>query len=236
MKIKWNINELNNAISLHNEGLKFAEIASKLNRTTKSIKEKLNNFGINNNKSIYCERKKCLNCDIVFISLISEKRKFCSQSCSAIFNNKKRPIKEKNKITKKRIRKKENKYYECLNCGKGVHNKYCSSKCQHEYKKNETYKKIENGDTSLYQKQYKLYLIYRFGEKCMKCGWNETNLITKKIPIELEHKDGNSENNKLDNLELLCPNCHSLTPTYKALNIGNGRFSRRERYKNGKSY
>jgi hypothetical protein len=34
------------------------------------------------------------------------------------------------------------------------------------------------------------------------------------IPLELEHKDGNPINNKLDNLELLCPNCHAQTSTY----------------------
>ena len=79
-------------------------------------------------------------------------------------------------------------------------------------------------------------LVKNNGEKCMKCGWCEKNPITNKVPIELEHKDGNSENNNLDNLELLCPNCHSLTSTYKALNKGNGRHKRRERYKEGKSY
>ena len=44
------------------------------------------------------------------------------------------------------------------------------------------------------------------------------------------------EKDELDNLELLCPNCHSLTKTYKALNLGNGRHTRRERYKDGLSY
>jgi hypothetical protein len=47
----------------------------------------------------------------------------------------------------------------------------------------------------------------------------------------LEHKDGNSENHNLNNLELLCPNHHSLTPTYGALNKGNGRTKRREKRK-----
>jgi hypothetical protein len=40
------------------------------------------------------------------------------------------------------------------------------------------------------------------------------------VPVEVEHKDGNHKNNSPDNIILLCPNCHSLTPTYKALNIG----------------
>jgi len=124
----------------------------------------------------------------------------------------------------------------CLNCGNITTNKYCNSICQQEYIKKETFKKIENGDTSLDRRKYRQYLIEKYGEKCMKCGWHEKNPITKKVPIELEHKDGNSENNNLENLELLCPNCHSLTPTYKALNMGNGRYERRKRYNEGKSY
>ena len=52
----------------------------------------------------------------------------------------------------------------------------------------------------------------------------------------VEHVDGNSANHGEDNLKLLCPNCDSLTSTYKALNRGNGRFKRRDRYKDGKSF
>lgn len=70
----------------------------------------------------------------------------------------------------------------------------------------------------------------------MECGWCEVNPISGKVPIELEHIDGDSNNNSLENLKLLCPNHHSLTPTYKYLNKGKGRHSRRERYNKGKSY
>ena len=82
----------------------------------------------------------------------------------------------------------------------------------------------------------KSYLIKLHGAKCMECGWDKINPYTNKVPIELKHIDGNSENNELSNLKLLCPNCHSLTPTYKALNKGNGRHKRMERYKEGKSF
>jgi predicted nucleic acid-binding Zn ribbon protein len=232
---KWNNDDINKAILLHNNGLKFREIGIELNRTTKSIKEKLNKLNICENKSVSYEKKKCLNCDSEFTSLISENRRFCSHSCSSIFNNSKRPKKEK--TIKKRIRiRKIIKNNKCLNCGNDTKNKFCTQKCQHEYKRNEIFIKIENGDTSFYHKQYKAYLIYKYGEKCMKCGWNKINYLSNKVPIELEHKDGNSENNNLNNLELLCPNCHSLTPTYKALNKGNGRHNRMIRYNNGKSY
>jgi hypothetical protein len=58
----------------------------------------------------------------------------------------------------------------------------------------------------------------------------------KPLVVEVEHKDGNSENNAPENVCLLCPNCHSQTDTYKAKNKGKGRHSRRMRYQEGKSY
>lgn len=232
---RWNNDELNKAILLHNKGFKFYKIGIELGRSTKSIKEKLNDLSINENKEVSYENRNCLNCSVTYRSLISENRKFCSHSCSATYNNNARPKKEK--IIKKRIRiQKTIKNNKCLNCGKDAKNKFCAQKCQHEYKRNEIFKKIENGDTSFFHKQYKAYLIYKYGEKCMKCGWNEINASTGKVPIELEHKDGNSENHNLNNLELLCPNHHSLTPTYKGLNKGNGRHNRMIRYNEGKSF
>ena len=68
----------------------------------------------------------------------------------------------------------------------------------------------------------KRLLIIEQGEKCSQCGWCERNPVSESIPIELEHKDGNCTNNRYENLCLLCPNCHSLTPYYRALNRGRG--------------
>jgi hypothetical protein len=47
-----------------------------------------------------------------------------------------------------------------------------------------------------------------FEHKCYQC--NRTEWEKNEIPIELHHKDGNSENNKLENLIVLCPNCHAI--------------------------
>jgi hypothetical protein len=139
-----------------------------------------------------------------------------------------------NKRKRKEYHNRKNK--KCLNCGKETTNKFCEGTCQHIFRREEKFKKIESGDLSFGIRTIKLYFIDRYGEKCMDCGWNEVNKYSGNIPIEIEHIDGNSENNTLNNLKLLCPNCHSLTPTYKALNIGNGRHSRRQRYKDNKSF
>jgi len=50
--------------------------------------------------------------------------------------------------------------------------------------------------------------------KCESCGISEYN--NKHISLELNHIDGNSYNHILSNLELLCPNCHSQTDTYRS--------------------
>jgi hypothetical protein len=67
-----------------------------------------------------------------------------------------------------------------------------------------------------------------YGERCLRCGWSRRHPKTGRVPVEVEHIDGDWENNRLTNLTLLCPNCHSLTPTFRALNRGRGRLHRLE--------
>ena len=43
---------------------------------------------------------------------------------------------------------------------------------------------------------------------------------SKPIPLELDHINGNHQDNSLNNLRLLCPNCHAQTQTYRGKNIG----------------
>lgn len=51
-------------------------------------------------------------------------------------------------------------------------------------------------------------------DECNKCSWFEKRDGSKYTSCHLHHKDGDENNNQLNNLELLCPNCHSLTPEY----------------------
>lgn len=54
--------------------------------------------------------------------------------------------------------------------------------------------------------------------KCECCGL--TTWLDKPIPLELHHIDGNRYNNVLENFELLCPNCHAFTDSYRGKNVG----------------
>ena len=55
-----------------------------------------------------------------------------------------------------------------------------------------------------------------FENKCSECGVREWN--KKPLNMELDHIDGNRTNHRLENLRMLCPNCHSQTDTYRSKN------------------
>lgn len=55
--------------------------------------------------------------------------------------------------------------------------------------------------------------------KCYNCGL--TKWLDQNIPLELEHKNGDRFDNRIENLTILCPNCHSLTDTYRGRGKGN---------------
>lgn len=116
----------------------------------------------------------------------------------------------------------------CGNAIKKGATKYCSLRCQHAVRRAERVRLLESGQYSALQitQSLRRYLIQRFGERCTKCGWAERRPLTKKVPIEVEHIDGDWENYRLENLTLLCPNCHALTATFRGLNRGRGRAHR----------
>lgn len=79
---------------------------------------------------------------------------------------------------------------------------------------NEEYNKLSFG-------RLRLRVLFEQDEKCNNCGLGEW--LNQKIVLELEHIDGDHFNNKRDNLEMLCPNCHSLTTTWRGRNKKNMR-------------
>jgi len=163
----------------------------------------------------------CKQCDGIVARTLSQicenNNCFCSINCGAIHNN--------------ALRDQKDKIF-CKNCGAPVLGKnavaYCGKKCMGENKRNDAIEKWKNGNWQ-YAKSgdtpdwLRWYIFSKFNEKCTECGWSKVNQATGKIPLQVEHIDGNWQNNKEDNLTLLCPNCHSLTPTYGSLNKGHGR-------------
>ncbi len=62
--------------------------------------------------------------------------------------------------------------------------------------------------------------LFRDGLKkrqCELCGWKE-QASDGRIPVELDHINGDRSDNRFENLRVLCPNCHSLQPTHRGLN------------------
>lgn len=78
----------------------------------------------------------------------------------------------------------------------------------------------------------KNWLLRERGHRCESCqretwkaSWSNED---QPIPLELDHIDGHPGHNKKENLRLLCPNCHALTPFWKARNIGRHKGTKRQ--------
>ena len=74
----------------------------------------------------------------------------------------------------------------------------------------------KNGKTTLKA------IINLRGRKCENCGLTEWQ--GKPINLEIHHIDGNHHNNELENIQLLCPNCHSYTDNYCGKNTNSGKI------------
>ena len=115
---------------------------------------------------------------------------------------------------------------QCLICGKILTKgqiKFCSQDHANQYKKEEKIQNWLNGldegwSGTNTKKFIRNYLMEKNNYKCEQCGWGQRNPYSGLIPLQLHHKDGNYKNNKIDNLQILCPNCHSLTDNYKNMN------------------
>lgn len=143
-----------------------------------------------------------------------KKRKFCSNTCSSIHRSV-----ENNK--------------QCKHCGGKINkkNQFCSLECFHEYQHLQYIKSWKNGNETgtigrswlEVSEHIRRYIFEKYDYQCAQCGWGMVNPYTMTLPLEIEHIDGDATNNAEDNLILLCPNCHSLTETYRGANKGNGK-------------
>lgn len=127
----------------------------------------------------------------------------------------------------------------CLNCGNEYiiyrssrPGKFCSNKCQAEYNYNSYIDRWKRGEENGVSGKYgvsthiRRYLFNKYNCGCQICGWGEVNEHTGNVPLQIHHIDGNCLNNKEENLQLLCPNHHSLTETFGNLNKNSKRVFR----------
>ncbi len=74
-----------------------------------------------------------------------------------------------------------------------------------------------NTDYQSFKLKKRLFIEKIYEQRCVLCGWAEKS-IDGRIPLELDHINGNKKDNRLINLRILCPNCHSLQPTHRGKN------------------
>ena len=106
---------------------------------------------------------------------------------------------------------KSGKWVKCAYCGKQVYRTlgqiernesgyyYCSRACGNRHK---NLLKIENDEDGKL-KNYRRKAFDKYEHKCAVCGWDEDIRL-----LEVHHRDENHENNKIENLCILCPTCH----------------------------
>lgn len=184
-------------------------------------------FKFKHSKSSYSINPKF--CKFCGKELSYEKRDndFCSHSCAASYNNK--GVCRHGQPT-------PNHSY-CLNCGKEIKpgRQYCNNKCQTEYKRNLYIQRWKNGqETGVVGENdvaaaVRKYMFEKHNNSCEICGWNIINPYTGLVPLQIHHIDGDCKNNKEENLQLLCPNCHALTENFGSRNSNCTRIDKRKR-------
>lgn len=165
----------------------------------------------------------CLSCGNK-IAYEKRENRFCNGSCRATYHNQGVARHGRGTI-----------YCACGEVITKRNNKWCDS-CIQQRVYNKTVDTVPL-EALKSDKSRRLWLMKARGHQCELCG--NTEWLSKPIALELDHLDGNAENNKADNLRLLCPNCHATTPQWKGAVKGKegSRYRlRRKRYTEGKTW
>ena len=73
---------------------------------------------------------------------------------------------------------------------------------------------VRGSDFQSFKLKNRLFLAGLKPQKCEECGWVKRT-VNGYLPLELDHINGEHRDNRLENLRILCPNCHSLKPTHR---------------------
>jgi len=77
---------------------------------------------------------------------------------------------------------------------------------------------VKNSSFQSYKLKKRLFKERLKPQYCEECGWRKESKDGR-LPLELDHINGDSKDNRLENLRILCPNCHSLKSTHRGRNI-----------------
>ncbi len=112
-------------------------------------------------------------------------RFFCSTVCHGIYSRKENP---------------------CLVCGTPIlaslHKRTCGRGCSNKHRAGIKYGRNSPKSIVKSQQALKMRLLYIRGKICGRCNYDKYEIL------QVHHKDRNRKNNNLNNLELICPNCH----------------------------
>jgi hypothetical protein len=129
--------------------------------------------------------------------------KFCSRACA---NSRVRSEETKNKISEGILK---SEWW--LSCS------YSHNSAPEKIEKQKQTWKQKRDYESAHIFTIKKWIKEERGNKCEECGVTEWN--GKRLPMEVDHIDGDTNNNDIKNLKVLCPNCHSQTPTWRKKKI-----------------
>lgn len=164
--------------------------------------------------------KECIRdgCTETFVSLPMGPKKYCSKSCATRVNN--------------TVHVKRTLEGACVVCSEKIPSdrKYCAEH-RGSYRAHQSRARVESwlsgdwsgGSVRSLSDTIRLYLLEEAGYSCSECGFDTPHPVDGHTVLEIDHIDGDGSNHSPENLRVLCPNCHALTPTYRARNIGNGR-------------
>ena len=85
---------------------------------------------------------------------------------------------------------------------------------------------MENSNFQSFKLKKRLFAEKLKSEYCEHCGWAK-KAKDGRIPLELDHINGINNDNRIENLRILCPNCHSLQPTHRGKNIKKAQMAER---------